>query len=87
MNLGNSQDVSLANFGLDDKLFWFDNNVKAKISKKINFSLKEKDPIYIKKTRETFKGGIENLKYGNGLDKKIDRIIRRKPKLISKIIN
>ena len=63
--------------------FWFDDTIKINMDNKIITQIKEKDPAYILKTRQTFKGNIEAFKYGGGLDRKIYRIFKKKRKLIS----
>ncbi|KAL4433322.1 hypothetical protein ABPG74_017426 [Tetrahymena malaccensis] len=66
--------------------FWFDQDLKTQLDKKINHQIKEKDPSYIKKIRQTFKGNMECSRYGL-LEKKLNKLISSKPKLISTVFS
>ncbi|EAS04474.2 cyclic nucleotide-binding domain protein (macronuclear) [Tetrahymena thermophila SB210] len=66
--------------------FWFDQGLKTQLDKKINHQIKEKDPSYIKKVRQTFKGNMECSRYGL-LEKRLNKLISSKPKLISTVFN
>ncbi|KAL4492968.1 hypothetical protein ABPG72_020747 [Tetrahymena utriculariae] len=70
----------------DQNQFWFDQNFKTQLDKKITHQIKEKDPSYIKKVRQTFKGNMECNRYGL-LEKKLNKLISTKPKLISTIFS